>query len=185
MSQAGIINTQSGPAPPTVATSYVTDVNSPAIPAANILNVFGRDTTNNDVYGIQTDGSSGSNTLTVQLTNRFHGSVTTTNATPTTLVSCPMVTNPAVFNFVVNVVGYDSTNNAGASVVATVTFRTTGGSPVNLSPDDFVTQQDATFAGGSGSIIFNGSAASMSVVVTGALATTIDWVAHGTYTVVS
>lgn len=185
MSQAGIINTTSGPVPPQVPTSFVTDVNSPAIPIANVLDVFGRDTTNNDVYGIQTDGSSGSNILTIQLTNRFHGSVTTTNATPTTLVSCPMVTNPAVFNFVVNVVGYDSTNNAGFSVVATVTFRSTGGVPVNLAPDDFIIQEDATFSGGGGSVIFNGSSTSMSVVVTGAAATTIDWFAHGTYTVVN
>jgi hypothetical protein len=185
MSQAGVISTTIGPPPPTVATSYVTDVNSPAIPIANVLNVFGRDITTNNVFGIQTDGSSGSNVLTVQLTNRFHGSITTTDATPTILASCPMVTNPAVFNFIVNVVGYDLTNNAGISVVATLTFRTTGGVPVILSPDDFITQQDVTFAGGGGSIIFTGTAAAMNVVVTGALATTIDWFAHGTYTVVS
>lgn len=41
MSQAGIINTSSGPVPPTVATSYLLDDGNSAVPAANILEVLG------------------------------------------------------------------------------------------------------------------------------------------------
>lgn len=55
MSQAGIINTTSGPVPPTVATSYVTDSGT-AIPALNILNVLGGE-------GIDTSGAG--NTVTI------------------------------------------------------------------------------------------------------------------------
>ncbi len=80
-----IKNLASGPVPPAVATSYVTDVNSPAIPAVNILNVPGGATTANDVDGIRTDGSSGSNTLTIQLTNRFRQATTTSGAANSTV----------------------------------------------------------------------------------------------------
>lgn len=41
MSQAGVINTSSGPVPPTVATSYLLDDGNSAVPSANILKVLG------------------------------------------------------------------------------------------------------------------------------------------------
>lgn len=55
MSQSGLLNTTSGPMPPAVATSYVTDSGT-AIPVANILNVLGGE-------GIDTTGSG--NTVTI------------------------------------------------------------------------------------------------------------------------
>ncbi len=55
MSQAGKLNSSSGPVPPSVATSYQTDAGI-AVPAANILNVFGGE-------GIDTSGAG--NTVTI------------------------------------------------------------------------------------------------------------------------
>lgn len=55
MSQSGLLNTTSGPVPPTVATSYTTD-SGVAVPAANNLNIFGGE-------GIDTSGSGSTVTI--------------------------------------------------------------------------------------------------------------------------
>ena len=58
MSQAGIINTSSGPVPPTVPTQFTTD-SGVAVPAANNLNVFGG-------TGATTSGAGSTITITVK-----------------------------------------------------------------------------------------------------------------------
>lgn len=125
MSQV-IKNLASGPVPPTVPTSFHTDVNSPSIPIANIENIIGGTTSINNNNGVQTDGSSGSNIITVQLTNRIQGTVTTTDATPTTILSFNLGAIAAVFTFQTEIACFNLTNVNGDGYSIFGTARTNG-----------------------------------------------------------
>lgn len=113
MSQAGAINGGGGGVlPPTVATSYVTD-NGTAIPAANILNVPGGTSTDNNVNGVQTDGTG--NTLTVQLTNRAVGNVSTTGAVTSNIVSFTPPLVAGIYKLYIEIAAWDNTNSQGST----------------------------------------------------------------------
>lgn len=179
MSQAGIISTSSGPVPPTVATTYVTDVNSPAIPAANILNVFGNDTTANNDNGIRTDGSSGSNTLTVQLTNRMQGSIVTVGAATDTIITfTPTVIGTYSIEF--RVAAYNTTSLLGAGYSMFGAIRYDGvNSNICDTFDEIVNEEGAMT---NVDIFTDISGSSLRLRATGYLAQTINWSGVGLYT---
>lgn len=179
MSQAGIINTTVGPSPPTVATSYVTDVNSPAIPALNILNVIGGDTSDSDNFGIRTDGSSGSNTLTVQLTNRVRGNVTTTNATPTTIATLVLSATPGVYEINGSVAAFDVTDTAGASYSFTSGIRSTGALAIEIGTQFSTNFEELAMETADINVTVSGN--SILIQVIGIAAKTIDWDCLFTY----
>lgn len=183
MSQAGGTSSSSGPIPPTVATTYVTDVNSPAVPAANILNVFGGDTTANDNEGIRTDGSSGSNTLTVQLTNRLKGTVTTIDATPTTIITFALGATPGVYTFNGDFTAFDVTDTAGASYSVVSGIRTTGAAAIEIGTQFDTNFEEAAMAAADVDVTVSGN--NVIFQVTGIAAKTIDWDALFTYRFVS
>lgn len=175
MSQAGMLNGAGGPVPPAVATTYVTDFNTPAVPAANILNVFGRESGDNNDEGIQTDGSSGGNTLTVQLTNRQTGHVQTTGAEIVPVILFPFLAGfPGTYKFVVRITAYDSTNLRGGSFLVNSTCVSDGitgqfqGEPVVIMEGNGLTFN-------ADMIIFNVVGPVVEIDVQGIAATTINW----------
>ncbi len=129
MSQAGIINTSTGPVPPAVPTSFVTDSGT-AVPALNILNLITNDTVANNDNGI-TDTGSG-NTVTILLTNRQTGTVTTTDATLTTIQSVALGATPGIFYVYGNVQGFNSSTPAGGSYAFSGGYRTDGATATEL-----------------------------------------------------
>lgn len=184
MSQAGIINTSSGPVPPTVATTYVTDVNSPAIPAANILNVLGNDTTANNANGLQTDGSSGSNTLTVQLTNRLQGTTSTVGLTNSDIITFSLGATPAAFKFHFEVTAFESTTPAGLGYSIEASARTTGAAATIISTPDADEDEDVVLENEADwSVVASGN--NVILRVTGVTGFTLNWSAVGYYIMVS
>lgn len=172
-----------GPVPPTVATSYVTDVNSPAIPAANILNVLGNDSTANSNNGIRTDGSSGSNTLTVQLTNRLQGTGTTIGATTSDLVTFSLGAVAGAFNFELKVIGYTSTGPACSAFIILGAMRTDGASATLVGIPDETVIEDASLLACDVDMV--ASVNNLIIRSTGVIGLTINWNVVATYVFVS
>lgn len=168
-----------GPVPPTVATSYVTDINSPAIPAANVLDVFGGDSTANVASGIRTDGSSGSNILTVQLTNRVRGTTSTNNAIPTNIITFPLSATPGVYEINGSVAAYDLTDVAGASYGFISGIRSTGVAAIEIGTQFSTNFEEAAMINADIDVSVTGN--SILIVVTGIAGKTIDWDALFTY----
>ncbi len=169
----------SGPVPPTVATTYVTDVNSPAIPAANILNVLGNDTSANDVDGIRTDGSSGSNTLTIQLTNRLQGVSTTVGAVTADIITfTPTVIG--TYTLDVRVAAYNTTSVLGAGYTLYGAMRFDGAASNLCGTTDSVDNEEGAMSSCDIDIIVSG--ANIIVRATGYALQTINWSAVGLYT---
>lgn len=165
------------------AQTFVTDVNSPAMPSIGVLNVVGGSTVVNNNNGIRTDGSSGSNVLTIQLTNRISGSVTTANATPTTLVSFAMSSanlgsSLGVCTFDIQIAGYNITDNAGEGYSIFGSVRTDGVSATLIGVPDKIINEEASQATADANLIVSGN--NVIIQVTGIAAKTIDWraVAH-------
>jgi hypothetical protein len=178
------VSTTGGNLPPSVATSYVTDINSPSIPIANVEKVLGGSVTTNNVKGIQTDGSSGSNTITAELTNRITGSATTTDgSTPVIVYTFPLGATPGVYQFTINVVGFDLTDNIGAAFTSFRGVRTTGAAGVLINANTAAEGEEGAMTVAE---VVNGiSGNNLILTVTGLAGKTIHWQALTTYVFVS
>ncbi len=160
----------SGSVPPSVATSYVTD-SGVAVPVANILNVLGSDTVVNNDNGLRTIGSV--NTVTVQLTNRSTGQITTTDATPTTGISLALGATPGTYIIDGLIAAYDVTDTASGGYGFTSVVRTTGAAAIEIGTDNTLEYEDAAMA--TADINVGVTLNTFVVDVTGIVGKTIDW----------
>lgn len=124
-----IKNLASGPVPPSVPTSFVTQ-DGTAVPAVNILLVNGFDSTENNANGIITKGgvvgTGTSNEVDIVITNRLQGTGTTVGATTADLVTFPLGATPGAYNIEAKVVGFDVAGTASTGYTVIGTVRTTG-----------------------------------------------------------
>lgn len=169
MSQAGINNNSLNP--PEVPTTFTADDLTTATPAANNLNVFSADTNANNDNGIRTIASG--STLTVQLTNRITGSVTTTDATPTTLISLSLGATPGVYLATGDLTAYDVTDAAGGSYTFEGAATTDGAAATEIGSEIRNEFESAAMATADFSFGVTGNTAI--IQVTGIAGKTINW----------
>ena len=171
----------SGPVPPAVPTSFVTDINSPSVPIANIENVFGGAVSTNDAQGIQTDGSSGSNTLTVQLTNRLQGTGTTAGAgTSDVITFTPTVIG--TYSIEYRTAAYNTTSSLGAGYSFFGGVRFDGVNSTICDTFDEINNEEGAMSNSDLSVVVSG--ANVILRATGYALQTINWSSVGLYTFV-
>lgn len=179
--------TSSTPLPPEIPTSFTTDVRdnsttSPgtAVPAANILQVLGRDTNQNNDNGIRTDADpNNGNVLYVELTNRVTGAVTTTDATPTTIISLSLGAVAGVYIAQGDLTAYNTTDVAGASYTFEGAMRTTGAAATEIGVEGKNVFEEAAMAAADFTVSASGNNLVVSVI--GIAGKTINWNGFFTY----
>jgi len=186
VSQAGIISTSSGPVPPAVPTSFVTQ-NGTAVPAANILIVNAFDSTENNDNGIISKGgvvgTGTANEVDIVLTNRGTGSVTTSDATLTTIATFSLGATPGVYFIDGDFIGFDITDTAGAGYGFSSAFRTTGAAATEISTEFKDLFEEAAMA--ASDIFVAASGNNIVFQVQGIAAKTINWSCLFTFRFVS
>jgi len=140
--------------------------------------VFGGSSSINNNNGIQTDGSSGSNVLTVQLTNRFGGGVTTIDATPTTIASLNLGATPAVFVFDIQISSFNATDINGDGYFISGSARTDGVSATLCGTPDKIINEEVSDSADANMVI---SGNNVIVQATGIAGKTHRWRTVATY----
>ncbi len=143
-----IKNLASGPVPPSVPQQFTADDGTIGVPVANNFNLFSNQTSANNANGIQTTTiANGSANHYTQLTNRVTGTVTTTNATPTTIATFSLGATPAVFTFDIQIASFNMTDVNGDGYFISGCVRTDGASATLCgTPDKIVNEEVADTA---------------------------------------
>lgn len=119
-----------GSLPPSVAIQYTADDATIAVPALGNLNVFSNATTNNNDHGIQSTASG--STVFYQLTNRQTGTVNTTDATLTTIISFALGATPGTYYVFGNLQAFNASNPAGGAYSFSAGYITDGVNGIEL-----------------------------------------------------
>ncbi len=178
-----IKNLLSGPVPPSVATSYETQ-DGTAVPLANVLIIHAIDSTENNINGIISKGgvagTGTQNEVDIVLTNRATGAVSTTDATPTTIITFSLGASPGVYTFVGTISGFNSTVASGGSYQFVAGARTTGVAGTLIASQISDIFEEAGMSASDISVSVSGN--DFLVTVTGIAATNISWFSQFNFT---
>lgn len=170
--------------PVSYANQYTADDATIAIPTSHNLNVLSRDNRDNNVNGIQTTADpNGSANLYVELTNRVRGNVTTTDATPTTIITDVLSATPGVYEITGSVIGYNTTDTLGVSFAVTSGVRSTGAASIEIGTEITSNFKEVGMVNTNVTITVSGNDILVNVI--GLAGKTINWDALFTYRFVS
>lgn len=186
------INASAIPIPPTVPTSFTTDSGT-GVPVANILQMHGYDSSENNIFGITSKGGVNAgnppgtgavNEVDYYLTNRIHGTGTTVDdVTPVTLFNFNLGAIPGVYNFSGSIIGYNTTDALATVNTYFFAVRTNGVAGTEIPPTDTVSKDDTTME--NCLITYQVLGNIYSVIVNGLAGKNINWQTVTTYNFVS
>lgn len=165
------VGVSSGSLPPTVAQQFTTDDATIAVPAAGNINLFTNDTISDNDNGIRSTASG--STVTTQLTNRQTGTVTTANATLTTIQTISLGATPGTFYFFGNIQAFNASGPAGGTYSFSGGYRTNGITATELGTEFHDEFEDVVLV--SSDIFLNTSGNNVLIQVQGVAATSINW----------
>lgn len=174
----------SGPVPPAVPTSFVTQ-NGTAVPAANILLVDGFDSTENNNNGIITKGgvagTGTANEVDIVITNRLQGTGTTIGAVTADIVTfSPTIIGTYAIEFRIAAFNTTSTLGSGSSVFGAIRYN--GAAVTICDIFDEINNDEGGMSATDIAVVASGGSAILRV--TGYALQTINWSAVGLYTFV-
>jgi hypothetical protein len=160
-----------------------------AVPSANIIIIDGFDTNQNNDDGITVKGGAAAgdppgtgatNEVTIYLTNRNRGAVTTTDATPTTLISESLGSVAGTYFIEATIVAYNITDGIGASYGVSGAARTDGlGNGTEIASEEKEIFEDAGMATCDFNFGVSGNNAFIEII--GIAGKTINWKGLSTY----
>jgi len=182
MSQFFIGAQPSGPLPPNIPTSFVTD-NGTAIPSSNTLNVNGGETSIDNDNGIMVIANPDlSNNLEILLTNRLQGIATSVNGSVEDLITFNLGSASASYRFEFEIAGRDTSTNDCIGYTMFGSAKTDGSTSIIIASPFIDNDEDSALISASLNLVSSGN--DVIVQVTGVLGQTINYKGVGTYVVV-
>lgn len=182
MSQAGPLSGGgSGPLPPAVPTSFVTDDGTIAVPAGNVLKVLTTNDQSNSLSGIRTTAFfDGSSTLYIVVTNRIAGTGLSISGSPAALATFnPEFGFIGSYRFDINITGVEL--GGTASVGYTLLFSVkTDSTNLSVVASPFVdADEDPTMISATISVVPSGN--SFDIIAMGPAGLTVSYSMAGTF----
>ena len=169
MSQAGANSASNSPSGD--INQITPDVGTVIIPVAGNINLIGGQTSANTDFGIRTSGAA--DTGTIQLTNRLTGTVTTSNATPTTIITVTLAASQTSYSMSGVVTVIVPATGDSASYDFQAAFKTSGVVAAEIGTEYPTTFEDTSLAPADITISASGNTVILQVI--GVAATTIHW----------